>query len=869
VIATARLSLSRWLTLLVLAAVLPLLAFGALTLAWLTASYRASVDRGQTDTTRALALALDAEVRAWKAILFALAESDELRSGRLQEFHGDATQVAARYQGWIGLTDAAGRQLLNTARPYGDALPGGGLPATLVQVFQEGHPAVSDVRRGRLAPLFLITVAVPVLQDGGVRYALHLSLAPEALNRTLAAQRLPPSWTAAVVDSRHRVVARWPQQPERIGQPAVARLPEALAEEDQGLVQAETAEGHAVRAAFARLREAPWIVSIALPVAELQAAWRRPLLGFLLVGGLLGLLALGLSTAVSRRIARPIRDLARDSLPMLRGEPIPPATPSRIAEVHQLREALAAGAEQAQAYYRERERSARAEEAARVAAAARRSLQESQERAERRLAEIAAIYDSAPIGLCVLDRELRYLRVNASFAGIVGLPPAAHLGRTVQEVYPALGPQAEALLARVLQTGQPVRDVEVTVAATPARPGPERVWIEHWLPLKNAGGEIVAVSVVAEEVTERRRAEAALAEQKSLLETILEQAAEGITVRDATGRVTFVNAVARRRALRPPEGTTLEMTPEVWGQYLDGDGVPVPLERWPMVRALRGEHATEEFLRITPQGSLAVRNSAAPLRSRTGAIIGAVAVTTDISERKRVENELRQALAQEQAALAENQTLLREVHHRVKNNLQMLCDLMYLQMDAMEHPEQHPDLQDAYGRVYAIARLHEQLYRAMQSGRVSLPEYLAGLIEGFELLAGRVRIRLHVLMDPHVSLDVDRAIHTGLIVNELVTNAFKHAFPGGAPGEIVVSLRGKEDRLQLEVRDSGVGLPPGLTLAPAKTLGFRIVQILARRLQASLEVESNGGTAFSLSFPLQADLPLEPRSEPPGGPGRA
>jgi two-component sensor histidine kinase len=277
-----------------------------------------------------------------------------------------------------------------------------------------------------------------------------------------------------------------------------------------------------------------------------------------------------------------------------------------------------------------------------------------------------------------------------------------------------------------------------------------------------------------------------------------------------------------------------------------------------MARALRGEKATEEFQRVTPGGTLVVLNSACPLRDAAGTLIGAVAITTDITERNRTESALRQALVQEQAALAENRTLLREVHHRVKNNLQILCDLMYLQMQSLEHPEQHRDLQDAYSRIYAIARLHEQLYKALQSGRVQLVEYLEKLIAGFQGFSGGAAIRFEAAIDPEVSLDVDRAIHAGLIVNELITNSLKHAFPGGRSGEIRVSLRGVEDRLQLEVRDDGVGLAAGLDLAQARSLGLRIVHILAARLQAAVQVESRGGAAFRVTFPLHGEPPVEP-----------
>jgi two-component sensor histidine kinase len=228
-----------------------------------------------------------------------------------------------------------------------------------------------------------------------------------------------------------------------------------------------------------------------------------------------------------------------------------------------------------------------------------------------------------------------------------------------------------------------------------------------------------------------------------------------------------------------------------------------------------------------------------------------------LAERARTEADLREALTAKDAALATNQALLREVHHRVKNNLQMLCDLLYLQMEGLADAAKADVLRDTYSRLYAIARLHEQLYQSIHAGAIELPRYLEHLLDGFR----SVYPADLALIAPTtgLALDLDRAVHVGLIVNELVTNALKHAFPRGARGEVVVHLRATADQIELAVRDTGVGLPPGLGLEQAKTLGLRIVHILARRLNATVRVENHGGAAFTLTFPLHADAPVEPR----------
>jgi two-component sensor histidine kinase len=208
--------------------------------------------------------------------------------------------------------------------------------------------------------------------------------------------------------------------------------------------------------------------------------------------------------------------------------------------------------------------------------------------------------------------------------------------------------------------------------------------------------------------------------------------------------------------------------------------------------------------------------------------------------------------AELQVAVADKDMLLQEVHHRTKNNLQMLCDLLYLQMEGLEDADRRGMLQDTYARIYAIAKLHEQLYQSLDRGRVSVGKYLERLVEGVQKLHERLPLRVQVEGD-EPELDADRAIHLGLMVNELLTNVAKHAFPDGAAGEAGVRVRTTDGRLELQIWDTGRGLPDGVDLEAAHTLGLRIVRILSRRLQAEVGIESNAGTRVTVALPLRTD----------------
>ncbi len=213
----------------------------------------------------------------------------------------------------------------------------------------------------------------------------------------------------------------------------------------------------------------------------------------------------------------------------------------------------------------------------------------------------------------------------------------------------------------------------------------------------------------------------------------------------------------------------------------------------------------------------------------------------DLTERVQLETNLRQALA-------DKDMLLREVHHRTKNSLQMLGDLLFLQSQVLTGSKEKQALEDSLNRIFAIARLHEQLYQSLESGCIRLGDYLDKLIESFRTVYREAEIRLVTPPEP-ILLDVDRTIHAGLIMNELLTNALKHAFDG-RPGVVTIRVRRVGELLELQVSDDGKGLPPHFDLAETRSLGLRIVHVLARRLQATVDVENAKGTSFTLRFPL-------------------
>jgi two-component sensor histidine kinase len=237
-----------------------------------------------------------------------------------------------------------------------------------------------------------------------------------------------------------------------------------------------------------------------------------------------------------------------------------------------------------------------------------------------------------------------------------------------------------------------------------------------------------------------------------------------------------------------------------------------------------------------------------PWRDSSGTVIGVIGISRDITELKLTEERVR-------ASLVEKEVLLKEIHHRVKNNLQVISGLLYLKSEHVDLPEVKEALQESRGRVQSIALIHEQLYKAADLAQVDFAEYFAPWKEhAMELLgADPQRIRVVCDIDP-VLLAVDQAIPCALIMNELVSNAVKYAFPGTRLGRVEVQLKMMRDACRLSVADDGVGLPESCSLEQTPSLGLHLVGILTRQLKGAATIDRSAGTRIQVQFPIRNEV---------------
>ncbi len=436
-----KVSLTTWLALLVIGTVVPLVLLAGVTLHDMSRVSQDLSVQGQVDTTRALALAVDGEIRSWKTALMALATSHSLQHHRLAELYEEASQVAGQYEGWIVLTDARERQVLNTLRPYGSPLPSTTSPEAIGDTLKDGKPMVSDVFFGKVAQRFVVAVTVPVVREGKIIYALTMTFGPERLTKLLSRQRLPASWVAAINDRQPRVVARSVLADTRVGKPVVEWFAAATREAESGMVTGPLVDGRPGRVGFQRLQEVPWIVALAVPTSELHSA--APVWRFIFIGGVLCLVALVAAVTAGRRITRPVARLAAAGGPLVRGEAVDLGTPSSIRELEALQQAVGEASAAIRARYREREQAeetlrranevleARVQERTAALEAANAVLQEDiqhRQRAEEALREsetrFRKIFDESPIGNALTGNDGRFLAVNRALSEILGYTQA-------------------------------------------------------------------------------------------------------------------------------------------------------------------------------------------------------------------------------------------------------------------------------------------------------------------------------------------------------------------------------------------------------------------------------------------------------------
>jgi PAS domain S-box-containing protein len=457
------------------------------------------------------------------------------------------------------------------------------------------------------------------------------------------------------------------------------------------------------------------------------------------------------------------------------------------------------------------------------------ALAESEER-------FRAVFEAAPSGLILADRGGRIVLVNDLIVRMFGWEKAELVGQSVERLLPERhrdrhpsfrNSYFDAPSERVIGGGR-----DLTSRRKDGSEFPVEVGLR---PVEMAGQSYALASVL--DITARKQAEADLRASEERFQAFMSHAPLAAWMVDEEFRGVYASpGFDRLTGLAP--GSLLGRTPS---------------ELFPAEVAARHTANNERVLKsglpvgdeedlVEPDGSLGVAYVVKfPVEGPSGRkLIGSVAI--DITERKRAEELIK-------ASLREKEVLLKEIHHRVKNNLQIVSALLDLQSRQTKDAAAVEMFRESRGRVKSMALIHERLYRAQDLARVDFAEYTRQLARDLfhtYRVSGAIRLELEVDIP---SLPIDIAIPCGLLLNELISNCLKHAFAAAAEGCIWVALRRDETANVLTVADDGPGFPAGFDFRNTTSFGLQLVNTLVEQLDGECALTPGRGSTFTVRFP--------------------
>ena len=514
--------------------------------------------------------------------------------------------------------------------------------------------------------------------------------------------------------------------------------------------------------------------------------------------------------------------------------------------------------------------------------ALRRSHDELEQRVDQRTAQLAssnaALQDSndallksesryrnlleqSPLAVHIFDMKGQTVSVNPAFEKLFGVTAAEMTAYNVLQDSEVIANGTRELLDQVF-AGEVLMTPAIQHRASFGASRTPLPWIEvTGYPVRDRRGTVQEIVLLVQNVSDRQ----------SALQSLRRSEAEFRQLADSMPQIVWT---------AQPDGS-LDYYNERWYAYsgFDRDRIgdqswlpilhPEDVERsaaiwYSSVHSGADYEVEHRFWDRTTESYRWHLSRAVPMKNEIGEIVRWFGTCTDIHDQKTAKEELEVQVSSRTSellsSLAEKTTLLKEVHHRVKNNLQVISSLLRMQWQTVQDPAARAALQDSRQRVLSMARIHERLYGNQQVDAIDFGEYTETLVnelfQSYGLQSHRVVGRVTV---SSVLLSVDQAIPCGLILNELVTNSLKYAYPEGMSGEVRVAVREiASGHVSVIVEDDGVGLPDNFDWQGSKSLGLPIIDILSKQLGGTLTIQSQPGAQFKIEFPKSQGL--EPKA---------
>lgn len=450
---------------------------------------------------------------------------------------------------------------------------------------------------------------------------------------------------------------------------------------------------------------------------------------------------------------------------------------------------------------------------------------------------------SAPVGLFHTDALGRCLYVNEAWCAIAGIEPEQARGEGwTSALHPADRAHVDRAWQRAASEGAPF-ELEYRFR----RSDGTVTWVlGRAVAIHDATGALTGYVGSITDIDGRKQIEELAQERENRFRDVADQAPVMIGATDADGHITFLNKTwldFRGKTLEEEEGWA-------WAAGLHPDDRERICTEMAECIAQNQPYSLEYRIQDAHGRYHWLYDTAIPRLDGEGRRLGYIGTAIVIDGQKQLEERLR-------AELGEKEMLLREIHHRVKNNLQIIGSLIYFQAKKYGSPETTRALDELRQRLLAMSLIHEKLYQTTHFAAVDFGDYVESLVRALQSsIVDRDRVQLDVKVEP-IELPLREALPAGMILCELLTNAGKYAYPAGASGRCRISVRKDGARAIIRVQDDGVGFPEGFDPRAAGYFGWELIRALTSQLGGDFEVGNAGGARVELWF----------ASAPPEGPG--